>query len=113
MFEKRIHERCLTFNRCKAEIDSSENVWIKDISLGGACVKTPVSVPAGCEQRLKIYIPGKKDITLERMAVWSLPSDAQADKEDILLYYETGMVFTDLTKHKRKILNRMINCLSE
>jgi diguanylate cyclase (GGDEF)-like protein/PAS domain S-box-containing protein len=94
-FKKRKHKR-YQVNGCWLKLDDLEKFEIKNISIGGLCLKAPQKLPANNIYDIEIAASHKSGITFKGSVVWSVLVDGDTGKRDIEPQYEVGIEFIEL-----------------
>ncbi len=104
--EMRQYERFGNGHILKGEFDIEGNVYIKNISLGGICLRTSHMLPAdsGCKINLSDQL--RKQISLTGRVVWS--AAAKSIREVALPAFESGLQFVDVKNNVKKNLQEII-----
>jgi PAS domain S-box-containing protein/diguanylate cyclase (GGDEF)-like protein len=105
--EKRQHERFSNGHSLKGEFDIGGDVFIKNISLGGICLRTSniQSPDAGCKMSLTGGL--QKKIHLTGRVVWA--TAVKTRREVALPPFESGLQFIDLQNNIKKTLQEIIS----
>ncbi len=101
--ERREYKRYSPVKNCIVEIDGSFSGEIKDISYGGACLKSAQHMNADDIHKIKI---GNFSIT--GLVVWGSLKGEKTRKEKKLSFYETGVRFINMKRNKKSLLKRLI-----
>lgn len=111
--EKRQHERFKTGKGHGAEFENSGNVKIKDISMGGICLRTSHHITAGKTCKIKILSTDNKEIILSGVTVHSTLNKAESVRPDDLSRYDTGLKFIEMDNTSRSSLEKFIAELTD
>jgi hypothetical protein len=105
---RRVYKRFSTGDDCWAELDISQKVKIKNIGLGGACLKT--LQPLKTDHLCKIILVPREDeeIALSGVVVWSTRAESELAGDDNLPY-EAGLKFTELSDSIKSSLSEYTN----
>ncbi len=103
--EKRLYKRVITENRCWAELSDSGKIKLKDISIGGICLKTDEPLQVDSWHQIKIMSEQEKEINSTGRVIWSDPS---VKKNNGPLYYESGLKITGMNDRFKSALGRVI-----
>ncbi|RJQ50694.1 MAG: DUF1638 domain-containing protein [Nitrospiraceae bacterium] len=106
--EKRRYNR-LSLNRiCLVEMNDSEMVELKDISLGGIRLNVSRPLPAGRSHSVKIFPSIKSEIQLTGTVVWSSRKEACAGPSG----YEMGLEFVNMDENIERSLKQFFKSLA-
>lgn len=97
--EKRAHGRFIARKECWATLDDSEIVRIKDISLGGVCLKTAAQVAVDSIHTVKIFPSINGEIVSKGIITWSRGGRRR---------YEAGLKFVETDGDFNKSLEKFI-----
>jgi len=103
--ERREHKRFSLDRTCLVEMNNSDMVELKDISLGGIRLSIPLPLPAGVVHTVKIFPSIKNEINLAGTVVW-LSSKKSHDYEAGLKFVETNENLTHSLEQFFKMLNK-------
>ena len=103
--EKRLYKRVSTLNGCWAELSNSGKIKLKDISIGGICLKTVEPLPVDSWHQIKILSEQEEEINSTGCVIRSDPS---GKNNNGLVYYETGMKITGMNDRLKSSLGRFI-----
>jgi PAS domain-containing protein len=106
--DRREHERFMIGRTCLVEINDSEMVELKDISLSGVRLSIPGQVPVKNNYSVKIFPSIKKEIQLSGTVVWSSPKESSAEKP----VYEAGLKFSQLDENTSSSLKQFVTSLA-
>jgi len=111
VFKRRIHKR-FDINNYRLTIPGIDTCEIKNISLGGMCLKSPKKLPIKKAYSLKIHpaIYGSK--ILKGEVIWSSSNDQDKSEKGLPTQYEIGLKFVTLNNLQENALNRFILKLS-
>ncbi len=107
--KKRMHNRVSTGDKCWAEISDSGKISLKDISIGGTCLKSSQHLPVNSWHQIKIMSDGKEEIHSTGVVIWSQSS---GNNNGNMPHYETGLKFVELNGRLKNSLGRFIVNLS-
>jgi diguanylate cyclase (GGDEF)-like protein/PAS domain S-box-containing protein len=110
--ERREYERFKADKICTAQIDVLNEINIKDISLGGICLKTSQQLIPREYYVLNDISCGSEKTTAKCVVAWSAPAQAATDKEEISTTYEAGLKFSELNDTEKRSLVSIISLLS-
>ncbi|UCD34651.1 MAG: diguanylate cyclase [Nitrospiraceae bacterium] len=108
---RRIYARFSTGEDCWAELDISGKARIKNISLGGACLKTFRPLAKGSTCSIRISPTEFEDITLTGVVIWSSVPAVEDRKED--LPFEAGLKFIELSDSIKSSLEKLIGYVKD
>ena len=104
--EKRQHERFSNGHILKGEFDVAGEVFIKNISLGGICLRTSRMLPPHTTYKVNLMDDMlHKQINLTGRVVWSVA--VKARREIVLPSYEAGLQFIDVKNSLKKSLKEI------
>jgi diguanylate cyclase (GGDEF)-like protein/PAS domain S-box-containing protein len=106
--EKRISDRFVTRNQSVAELVISEDVRIKNISVGGICLKTSQQLTKNTLYKIKISCPDDEVIIPTGLVVWSAVRGKHTEYDHMPLHYEAGLKFLELKSRIKGILEKFI-----
>lgn len=106
--DRREHERFMIGRTCLVEINDSEMVELRDISLSGVRLSIPGRVPVENNYSVKIFPSIKKEIQLTGTVVWSSPKEA-SDGPSV---YEAGLKFSQLDENTSSSLKQFVQSLA-
>ncbi|MEN8264425.1 MAG: PAS domain S-box protein [Nitrospirota bacterium] len=110
--ESRIYKRFRAGANCLAKIGSSPMVNIKDISIGGVCLKTSEYLDTGSTHIIRV-LSADKDITSKGIVVWSYLMGTKTAHEKSIPCYDTGLKFIDLNNRSKQSLEKYISSLNK
>ena len=110
--ERRIYKRFKTANSFPAELDGSDKAKIKDISIGGLCLKTSQHLAVNNIYKIKTLSADNKEISQAGVIVWSYLIGTETDKGESLPCYESGLKFIDMNDSIKSSLEKFISGLS-
>jgi len=111
MNDRRSCERVSTGADYTARIDGKVKVEIKDISMGGICLRTSDPMKTESVHKIHITSPEIDEITPKGIVVWSSPTGATKKKGRNSLDSESGVRFMKLSINEKKSLKKIINKL--
>jgi len=106
--DRREHERFMIGRTCLVEINDSEMVELKDISLSGVRLSIPGEAPVSNDYSVKIFPSIKKEIQLNGTVVWSSPKESPAGSP----VYEAGIKFSQLDEYTSSSLKQFVTSLA-
>jgi len=109
--EKREHERFSNGRILKAKLDIGGDVFIRNISLGGICLRTSVVLPPDTGCRMNLMTPLQKTIDLTVRVVWSIA--VKTRREVDLPAFESGLQFINVRNNESKTLQEIISRLEK
>ncbi len=112
MRERRAYKRFKTGNNYRAKLDDTDKFKIKNISIGGICLKTSHHLNTSSIYKIKIFSYKNKEISTEGIVVWSYLIGTTTEKESSFPYYETGLKFIEMTYKLRSSLEKFITNLT-
>lgn len=111
--ENRRFTRYAACRNCSAELDGiSGEIGIKDISLGGICLKTSKPLRSRTFHKIKCITFHGVKTSAKSVVVWSAPIKQENRDEGTSLRYEAGLKFIGLSDHEKHSLTSMITNLS-
>lgn len=105
--EKREYERFSNGHILKGAFDIGGEVFIKNISLGGICLKTSRMLPPDTSCKMDLNDQFQKQINLAGRVVWS--AAVKSRREINLPAFESGLQFTDVKNSVKKSLQTIIS----
>ena len=105
--EMRQYERFSNGHILKGELDIGGDVFIKNISLSGACLRTSRLLPPDTRCKISLTDPLKKQINLTGRVVWS--AAAKTRREVGLPSFESGLQFIDVKNNVNKTLQEIMS----
>jgi diguanylate cyclase (GGDEF)-like protein/PAS domain S-box-containing protein len=106
--ERRVYKRFRTENKCWAELNGSGKIKIKDISIGGICLKTPQHLNSNSKYKIKMFSNNNGGITSKGKVVWSDLMERENKKEASSPYYESGLKFVEMNDNLKTSLMEFI-----
>jgi len=105
--ERRKQKRVNVNRTCLVEVNESEMVAMKDISLGGVRLNSDRPLPADSVHIVKIFPSIKKEIHLAGTVAWlsSILSPAGSYK------YEIGIKFTEINEDSKRSLEKFFSSI--
>jgi hypothetical protein len=103
--ERREHKRFSIDRTCLVEMNNSDMVELKDISLGGIRLSIPLPLPADIVHTVKIFPSIKNEINLTGTVVWSSSKKSHN--------YETGLKFVEINENLTHSLEQFFNILNK
>jgi diguanylate cyclase (GGDEF)-like protein/PAS domain S-box-containing protein len=111
--EKRSFQRYKTGDDCWAALDGSDRISIKDVSLGGICLRTLEQVSNDSVHEIKIVSSENKEIKSGGTVVRSSPVSSADNKGKDSAFYETALRFDvkniRFNKSLEKFLSSLVN----
>lgn len=107
--ERRAHTRFSADDTCRAELDTSERIKIKDISLGGMRIKSSQPLSANTFLGIKEISCGHEKITADSTVIWSFCIRA----EDEECTYEAGLRFNALRNSAKRSWETIISTFTD
>ncbi len=108
--DKRNSERVSTGNDYVAELVVSDSSMIRNISNNGICVDTPYMLKKDNIYSVKIHSKDSEVFSQSAVVVWSASMRKGAVNSSG--HYETGLMFIELDKTRKKALNSFIKDLT-
>jgi diguanylate cyclase (GGDEF)-like protein/PAS domain S-box-containing protein len=106
--EKRSFERFFAGDECSASFNGSGKIRVKDISLGGICLKSHKKMAPNSIYEITILSPEKEKIAHSGMVIWSSRYKTKSNEHKSAHYYETGLKFIGLNELSRSSLDKFI-----
>ncbi len=110
-FKKRKHKR-YQVNDYWLKLDDLEKFEIKNISIGGLCLKTPQKLPTNNIYDIEIAPSIKGGTTFKGNVVWSVLVGSDTRKREIKPQYEVGIEFIELDDSQKNPLKRFVRKLT-
>ncbi len=110
--ERRVYERFTIGNNCWARLNATDKLKIKNIGIGGICLKTLYHMNTNSTCKIKISSFNYKEISAEGIVVWSYLTGTTTDKDNSLPHYETGLKFIQMNNKLRSSLEKFIATLT-
>ena len=108
--EKRQYERFSNGHIVKGEFDIGGDVFIKNISLGGICLRTSSLLPPDTDCKIRLMAPLQKQINLTGRAVWFTAVKTRGETD--LPSFESGLQFIDVKNSAKKSLQEVMSRFS-
>lgn len=109
--EQRAYKRFSTGDNCLAQLDTTDKIALKNISLFGTCLIVSRHLDKNSAHEITVY-SGKKDrIILDGCVIWSYPMGQDMSGDSEISYYETGFKFINLDDAKKNALIEFISGL--
>ncbi|MBI5057354.1 MAG: PilZ domain-containing protein [Nitrospirae bacterium] len=105
--DRRMHKRFSIDRTCLVEINDSEMVELKDISLGGARLGISRPLPADSIHGVRIFPSIKNEIYLTGAVVWSSSKDPACPH-----HYETGLKFVNIDEDSTRSLDKFFSSIA-
>lgn len=102
--ERRAHKRLDIERICLVEINDSEMVRLKDISLGGIRLSSPGSLAPGSIHAVTIFPSIRKEIRLKGKVVWSSSKETPAGAYN----HESGLKFLLTNRDSVRLLEQLL-----
>jgi c-di-GMP-binding flagellar brake protein YcgR len=113
MQENRRFARYEVYRNCSAELDDiSGEIGIKDISLGGICLKTAKQLNAKTFHRIKEISFKNVKTPAKSVVVWSTSINQKNRDEEMSLRYKAGLKFIGLSDTEKNSLKSIITTFS-
>jgi len=109
--EKRAYKRFSADDHCWAQVDASDKLAIKNISLFGTCLVVPRHMDKDNTCQITVSSDNKAAITLSGYVIWSYPLGPETSGDGGTLYYETGFKFAELDDSQKNMLQEFITSL--
>jgi len=106
--ERREHERHSLRRTCLVEMNDSEMVELKDISLGGIRLNTPHRLAPDSVHIVKIFPSIKDEINLTGKVVWAFAKETTTGSNN----YETGIKFDTMGEVTARSLETFFRSIS-
>ncbi len=111
--EKRVFMRCSVGEvEKKGELITTEEVKIKDISVGGICLETSQYIDSKKNFKVEIASSDNEKITLTCEVAWSSIVITVEKKDGYISIYEVGLKFVELTDAEKQFLEKYIDKLT-
>jgi hypothetical protein len=105
-------ERLNPGNKCKGKLILSDDVKIKDISLGGLCIETTRRLNINNSYKIQIVSNDKKDIITPLGLLVRAKLKGTVKKKDYTLpLYEVALKFIELNDKEKLFLDKLISGL--
>lgn len=105
---ERAYERHQTGSGIQAEIALSGRLMIKNISVGGVCVRTPQRLSKNTVYRIRVLYGINDEFSVKGILVWSTLIGMISDKDAATPYYEVGLRFVELNEGLTRSLEQFI-----
>ncbi|MBI5099331.1 MAG: DUF1638 domain-containing protein [Nitrospirae bacterium] len=106
--ERRNQKRFNINRTCLVEINESEMVTLKDISLGGIRLNSDRPLPADSVHIVKIFPSIKKEIHLTGTVAWLSSTQSPAGSHN----YEIGIKFTEINEDSKRSLEKFFTSIA-
>jgi hypothetical protein len=106
--ERRKQKRINIDRTCLVEINESEMVTLKDISLGGIRLNSERPLPADSVHIVKIFPSIKKEIHLAGTVAWLSSTQSPAGSHN----YEIGIKFTEINEDSKRSLEKFFTSIA-
>ena len=110
--ESRIYKRFRPGDNYLAKNGSFSMVNIKEISVGGICLKTSEYLDTSRTYEIRVFSPDE-DITSEGIVVWSYLMGTKTVDDKSMPSYETGLKFIDPNDRTKQSLEKYISSLNK
>jgi diguanylate cyclase (GGDEF)-like protein/PAS domain S-box-containing protein len=98
--ERRIFERLRTENNFRVNIDTSGNVRIKNLSLGGICLKTTQRLNADSTHKIMI-VSGNEEAVLNGKVIWTSLMGTS--------HFEAGLKFLEINERLKSSIEKLMS----
>lgn len=109
--EQRAYKRFSADDNCWAQLDTSDKLTIKNISLFGTCLIIPRHLDKNSTSNITVYSGETRQISLEGCVIWSYPLGSDTSREDEITYFETGFKFMNMDDSQKNALDKFITGL--
>ena len=109
--ERRVYKRFKTANSFPAELNGSDIAKIKDISIGGLCLKTSQHLAVNSIYKIRTLSADNKEISQAGVIVWSYLIGTESKRGESLPCYESGLKFIDMNDSIKSSLEKFISGL--
>jgi len=106
--ENRAYKRVSADDNCRAQVDASDKLAVKNISLFGTCLLVPGHLDKDSTCQITMFSGEKSKITLTGLVIWSYPLGPELSSDG---EYETGFKFIDMDDRKKTMLHEFITAL--
>jgi hypothetical protein len=106
--ERRKHKRFRIDRTCLVEMNNSDMVELKDISLGGIRLNSDRPLPADSVHIVKIFPSIKKEIHLTGTVAWLSSTQLPAGSQT----YEIGIKFTEIDEDSKRSLEQFFSSIA-
>lgn len=107
--ERRAYERFSAGINHVAALDGKVKVEIKDISMGGICLRTSTPMKKDSIHNINIISPDNEETVPKGIVVWSCPVGSMIEKDSNTYRAEAGVRFLQLSIKEKNSLNKYIN----
>lgn len=108
---KRRHKRYRARN-FRSKLEGVDEFEIKNISVGGLCLKTSEMLPIDNIYTIDISPAINGKITFKGSVVWSLLVESKSRETGETVFYEVGLKFVELSEHQKIPLKKFLRKLS-
>ncbi len=108
---ERTYKRYDANNNCMAELAVLDNACVKNISIGGMCLKTSHYVNTNSQYRINMHCNDNQQMTLTGEIVWSSLIESTEAKDADSPRYEAGLSFTNLDYNQNIFIKKFIDDL--
>ncbi|HDY88765.1 MAG TPA: PilZ domain-containing protein [bacterium] len=109
--ESRVYKRFNIGNDYWAEINGSDKVNIKDISVGGVCLRTSRHLDPSSACKIKM-LSSSDNIASDGIVVWSYLMGTKTEEGTSQPYYETGLKFIEMNEKIKESLEKYISSIT-
>lgn len=109
--EKRAYKRLATDGNCWAQVDASDRLSVRNISLYGTCLVVPQPMDKDSAHELVVGAGEHEKISLAGSVMWSFPLGPEVSGDSGVSYYETGFKFLDMDDGQKSLLEAFIAAL--
>jgi diguanylate cyclase (GGDEF)-like protein/PAS domain S-box-containing protein len=109
--KKRRHKRYRARNY-RSRVEGSDEFEIKNISVGGLCLKTSEMLPINNIYTIDISPAINGKITFKGSVVWSVLVESKSRETGEKVFYEVGFKFIGLSDHQKVPLKKFLRKLS-
>ena len=109
--EKRASKRVEADGNCWAQVDTSDRLSVKNISLYGTCLVVPQPMDKDSAHELTVGAGEQDKISLSGSVMWSFPLGPDPSGDAGVSYYETGFKFLDMDDSQKSSLKAFISGL--
>ncbi|GBE04519.1 MAG TPA: PilZ domain-containing protein [Nitrospirae bacterium] len=105
---KRLHKRFETTDRIRAEAAFSDQIKIKNLSMGGLCIETPQHLVHDNVYEIELFCGNKGNVQQQAKVVWSALRKTVKHEENFLPVYEVGLKFVGQSDNEKFSLHKLI-----
>ncbi len=110
--ERRLYKRFKVADIFPAELNGSDKVKIKDISIGGLCVKTSQHLAVNSIYKIRMLSVDNEEISQAGVIVWSYLIGTETERGESLPSYESGFKFIEMNNGIKSSLEKFISGLA-